>query len=74
MTRKPSAPIRAATSLTVQSLVTGERSSWEQDARYLHADGHAIPVEVYAASVHTGAGEPYCVVAHVLPAGTPLTS
>ncbi|MEO5711717.1 MAG: EAL domain-containing protein [Nocardioidaceae bacterium] len=42
--------------------------------RYLHADGHAIPVEVYAASVHTAAGEPYCVVAHVLPAGTPLSS
>lgn len=41
--------------------------------RYLHADGHAIAVEVYAASVHTAAGEPYCVVAHVLPAGTPLT-
>jgi PAS domain S-box-containing protein len=38
--------------------------------RYLHADGHAIPVEVYAASVHTAEGEPYCVVAHVLPAPT----
>jgi PAS domain S-box-containing protein len=41
--------------------------------RYLHADGHPIPVEVYAASVRTAAGAPYCVVAHVLPAGTPLS-
>ena len=36
--------------------------------RYLHADGHPVPVEVYAASVHSADGEPYCVVAHVLPA------
>ena len=36
--------------------------------RYLHADGTAIPVEVHAASVHSADGEPYCVVAHVLPA------
>jgi len=35
--------------------------------RYLHADGHAIPVEVHAASALTAEGEPYCVVAHVLP-------
>lgn len=35
--------------------------------RYLHADGHAIPVVVHAASVDTADGEPYCVVAHVLP-------
>ena len=35
--------------------------------RYLHADGRAIPVEVHAASVRTAEGEPYCVVAHVLP-------
>ena len=35
--------------------------------RYLHADGHPVPVEVYAASVHSADGEPYCVVAHVLP-------
>jgi PAS domain S-box-containing protein len=36
--------------------------------RYLHADGHAIPVEVHAANVHSAEGEPYCVVAHVLSA------
>jgi PAS domain S-box-containing protein len=42
--------------------------------RYLHADGHPIPVEVYAASVRTAAGAPYCVVAHVLPGGTTLSS
>ena len=41
--------------------------------RYLHADGHPVPVEVYAASVRTAAGEPSCVVAHVLPAGTAAT-
>lgn len=35
--------------------------------RYLHADGHPIPVEVHAASVDTAEGEPYCVVAHILP-------
>jgi hypothetical protein len=39
--------------------------------RYLHADGHAVSVEVHAASVLTAEGEPYCIVAHVLaaPAG-----
>ena len=36
--------------------------------RYLHADGHPIPVEVHAANVHSAEGEPYCVVAHVLSA------
>jgi PAS domain S-box-containing protein len=36
--------------------------------RYLHADGRPVPVEVYAASVQSADGEPYCVVAHVLPA------
>ena len=39
--------------------------------RYLHADGHAVPVEVHAASVRTAEGEPYCIVAHVLPAAGP---
>jgi PAS domain S-box-containing protein len=42
--------------------------------RYLHADGHPVPVEVHAASVRTAEGEPYCIVAHVLsdqPSGTP---
>jgi PAS domain S-box-containing protein len=34
--------------------------------RYVHADGHPIPVEVHAASVHAADGELYCVVAHVL--------
>lgn len=37
---------------------------------YLHADGHSIPVEVHAASALTAEGEPYCVVAHVLPRQT----
>jgi PAS domain S-box-containing protein len=36
--------------------------------RYVHADGHAVPVEVHAASVRTAEGEPYCIVAHVLSA------
>jgi PAS domain S-box-containing protein len=40
--------------------------------RYLHADGRAVPVEVHAASVRTAEGEPYCIVAHVLPATGPL--
>ena len=31
----------------------------------------AVPVEVYAASVRTAEGEPYCIVAHVLPAAGP---
>jgi PAS domain S-box-containing protein len=35
--------------------------------RYLHADGSAVPVEVHAASVRTADGEPYCIVAHILP-------
>jgi PAS domain S-box-containing protein len=40
--------------------------------RYLHADGRAVAVEVHAASVRTAEGEPYCIVAHVLPATGPL--
>jgi PAS domain S-box-containing protein len=35
--------------------------------RYLHADGHAVNVEVHAATVESAEGEPYCEVAHVLP-------
>jgi len=35
--------------------------------RYLRPDGTAVPVEVHAASVRTAEGEPYCIVAHVLP-------
>ena len=38
--------------------------------RYVHADGHAVPVEVYAASVKYADGEPSCMVAHILPAPT----
>jgi PAS domain S-box-containing protein len=53
---------------------TGAAPQHRVAKRYLHADGHPIPVEVYAASVHTAAGAPYCVVAHVLPAGTTLSS
>jgi PAS domain S-box-containing protein len=40
--------------------------------RYLHADGHEVHVEVHAASVRTAEGEPYCIVAHVLPVGGPF--
>ncbi|HEX5562167.1 MAG TPA: EAL domain-containing protein [Nocardioidaceae bacterium] len=36
--------------------------------RYLRPDGQVVPVEVHAASVRTADGEPYCIVAHVLPA------
>ena len=36
--------------------------------RYLRPDGRPVPVEVHAASVRTADGEPYCIVAHVLPA------
>jgi PAS domain S-box-containing protein len=36
--------------------------------RYVRPDGRAVPVEVHAASVRTADGEPYCIVAHVLPA------
>ncbi len=35
--------------------------------RYLHADGHSLPVEVHAATVESADGETYCEVAHVLP-------
>jgi PAS domain S-box-containing protein len=37
--------------------------------RYIHADGHPIAVEVFAATVESAEGEPYCEVAHVLPLG-----
>ncbi len=36
--------------------------------RYLRPDGTPVPVEVHAARVRTADGEPYCIVAHVLPA------
>lgn len=35
--------------------------------RYLHRDGHAVPVDVHAAVVPSAAGYPWCIVAHVLP-------
>jgi PAS domain S-box-containing protein len=35
--------------------------------RYVRPDGRPVPVEVHAASVRTADGEPYCIVAHVLP-------
>jgi PAS domain S-box-containing protein len=47
----------------------GDADAHRVRKRYLHADGHAVPVEVHAASVRTAEGEPYCIVAHVLPAG-----
>ena len=53
---------------------TGAVRQHRVDKRYVHADGRAIPVEVFAASVRTAAGEPYCVVAHILPAGAARTT
>ena len=35
--------------------------------RYLHADGHAVHVEVHAATVASADGDSYCEVAHILP-------
>jgi PAS domain S-box-containing protein len=35
--------------------------------RYLHADGHAVHVEVHAATVESADGDSYCEVAHILP-------
>jgi PAS domain S-box-containing protein len=47
---------------------TGAAVGHRVHKRYLHADGSSVPVEVHAASVRTAEGEPYCIVAHVLPA------
>jgi PAS domain S-box-containing protein len=52
----------------LEEVRSGKVSQHRVRKRYLHADGTAIPVEVHAASVHSADGEPYCVVAHVLPA------
>ena len=52
----------------LEEVRSGKVSQHRVLKRYLHADGTAIPVEVHAASVHSADGEPYCVVAHVLPA------
>ena len=57
--------------LNLAEVRTGVVSQHRVVKRYMHADGGALPVEVYAASVHTAEGEPYCVVAHVLPAPAP---
>ena len=54
--------------LNLAEVRTGLVSQHRVVKRYVHADGGTLPVEVYAASVHTAEGEPYCVVAHVLPA------
>lgn len=58
---------RAADVLNLDEVQHGRVEGHQVLKRYLHADGHAIPVEVHAASVRTAEGEPYCIVAHVLP-------
>ena len=57
-----------ADAANLEEVRAGKASQHRVLKRYLHADGHPVPVEVYAASVHSADGEPYCVVAHVLPA------
>ncbi len=45
----------------------GQASAHRVYKRYLTADGRPVHVVVHAASVRTAEGEPYCIVAHVLP-------
>jgi PAS domain S-box-containing protein len=59
----------AADEVNLQEVRRGEAPRHEVLKRYLHADGSAVPVEVHAASVRTADGEPYCIVAHILPRG-----
>ena len=47
---------------------SGSATAHRVRKRYLHADGHLVPVEVHAAIVASADGEPSCVVAHVLEA------
>lgn len=50
-----------------EELLAGEAVSHTSSKRYLHADGHAVPVRVRSSLVHDGDGEPGHVVVHVLP-------
>jgi PAS domain S-box-containing protein len=56
----------AADQANLAETASGSRTGHRVLKRYLHGDGHAVPVEVHAASVHSAEGEPYCLVAHVL--------
>jgi PAS domain S-box-containing protein len=56
----------AADQANLAETVSGSRTGHRVLKRYLHGDGHAVPVEVHAASVQSAEGEPYCLVAHVL--------
>ena len=56
----------AADRANLAETLSGSRTGHRVLKRYLHGDGHAVPVEVHAASVHSAEGEPYCLVAHVL--------
>ena len=58
---------RAADEVNLDEVQHGHVEGHQVLKRYLHADGHDVPVEVHAASVRTAEGEPYCIVAHVLP-------
>ena len=45
----------------------GEVRRHQVQKRYLHREGHPIPVDVHAAVVPSASGDPWCIVAHVLP-------
>ncbi len=48
-------------------LLEGAVDTHTSAKRYLHADGHAVPVRVRSSLVHDAGGEPAHVVVHVLP-------
>jgi diguanylate cyclase (GGDEF)-like protein/PAS domain S-box-containing protein len=50
----------------MQRLLGGELSRFRAERRYLHANGHAVPVDVSVAIVRNGDGEPSHLLAQLL--------
>ncbi|GAC1489160.1 MAG: hypothetical protein NVS1B9_09960 [Solirubrobacteraceae bacterium] len=49
----------------LQRLVSGEQPSYRAERRYLHAEGHPVPVDLSVALVRDGEGEPQHLLAQV---------
>lgn len=58
----------SADAANLSDLRDGTTTTQRVVKRYVHRDGHALPVRVHAATVAGPDGEPAYVVAHVLPA------
>ncbi len=55
----------AETQVVARSLVSGERSSWEVDKRYVHADGHTVWIHLVTSVVTDTDGSPAYAVSQM---------